>query len=88
MSQRILWRNERNAAIALLSIEFFCFLTLSSALAIEPVNKTPGGVAIKGYDPVAYFIDGQARGGIIKHSSMSGTAQYGILPVLSTRTFS
>jgi YHS domain-containing protein len=32
-------------------------LTLSPAFAIEPINKTPGGVAIKGYDPVAYFID-------------------------------
>jgi hypothetical protein len=26
---------------------------------VEPVNKTPEGVAIKGYDPVAYFMDGQ-----------------------------
>src|SRR5208337_3874751 len=27
------------------------------ASAIEPINKTSDGVAIKGYDPVAYFID-------------------------------
>ncbi|MGD0283014.1 MAG: YHS domain-containing (seleno)protein [Dissulfurispiraceae bacterium] len=33
--------------------------------AIEPVNKTSDGVAIKGYDPVAYFIDGKpVRGSI------------------------
>jgi len=31
----------------------------SPARAIEPVNKTSDGVAIKGYDPVAYFIDGK-----------------------------
>lgn len=29
------------------------------ASAIEPINKTSDGVAIKGYDPVAYFIDGK-----------------------------
>jgi hypothetical protein len=26
---------------------------------VAPVNKTAGGVAIKGYDPVAYFLDGK-----------------------------
>jgi len=27
--------------------------------AIDPINKTSDGVATKGYDPVAYFIDGK-----------------------------
>ena len=31
----------------------------SAALAINPVNKSRGGVAIKGYDPVAYFEQGE-----------------------------
>ena len=29
------------------------------ARAMEPINKTSDGVAVKGYDPVAYFIDGK-----------------------------
>ena len=31
----------------------------SAALATDPVNKSRGGVAIKGYDPVAYFEQGE-----------------------------
>lgn len=27
---------------------------------LEPVNKVDGGLALKGYDPVAYFIEGKA----------------------------
>ncbi len=33
----------------------------SAALAIDPVNKSRGGVAIKGYDPVAYFEEGGGK---------------------------
>ncbi len=33
------------------------------ASAIVPINKTSDGVAIKGYDPVAYFIDGKPVSG-------------------------
>ena len=40
----------------------------SPARAIEPVNKTSDGVAIKGYDPVAYFINGKP----VKGSRESG----------------
>ena len=35
-------------------------LVPAAALAIDPVNKNRGGVAIKGYDPVAYFEEGEA----------------------------
>ena len=39
----------------------FAFLTLAAvaARAERPVNTTLFGVAIKGYDPVAYFADGK-----------------------------
>ncbi|GAB4388094.1 MAG: hypothetical protein Kow0025_05280 [Thermodesulfovibrionales bacterium] len=47
--------------------KFTLFLALTLALfalscqrasGIEPINTTAGGVAIKGYDTVAYFLDG------------------------------
>ena len=34
----------------------------STALATDPVNKNRGGVAIKGYDSVAYFEQGEPVG--------------------------
>jgi YHS domain-containing protein len=57
MSARILRRNENNTVTAILIMAVFYLLSLSPAFAIEPINKTSDGVAIKGYDPVAYFID-------------------------------
>ncbi len=45
--------------MAILIMVMFYFLTLSPAFAIEPINKTSDGVAIKGYDPVSYFTDGK-----------------------------
>jgi hypothetical protein len=35
----------------------FLLMSATAALAVDPVNKTWTGVAIKGYDPVAYFAD-------------------------------
>lgn len=32
-------------------------LSCQKASSVEPINTTAGGVAIKGYDPVAYFLD-------------------------------
>ncbi len=55
VSARILRRNEKNTVAAILIMAVFYLLTLSPAFAIDPVNKTSDGVAIKGYDPVAYF---------------------------------
>ena len=41
----------------------------SSASAVEPVNKTFfGGVAIDGYDPVAYFEQGEPVEGSRSHT--------------------
>jgi YHS domain-containing protein len=57
MSAQIIRRKEKNTVTAILVMAVFYLLTLSPALAIEPINKTSDGVAIKGYDPVAYFVD-------------------------------
>ena len=57
MSAQILGRNKKNTATVILVLAAFYLLTLSPAFAIEPINKTSDGVAIKGYDPVAYFTD-------------------------------
>ncbi|MFI5295006.1 MAG: YHS domain-containing (seleno)protein [Thermodesulfovibrionales bacterium] len=57
MSARISRRSEKNTVVAILIIAVLYLLTLSPAFAIDPVNKTSDGVAIKGYDPVAYFTD-------------------------------
>lgn len=59
MSGLTSWRNERYSAMTIFVMAVLYLLTLSPAFAIEPVNKTSDGVAIKGYDPVAYFIDGK-----------------------------
>lgn len=57
MSARILGRSEKNTIKAILITVVFCLSTLTTAFAIDPVNKTSDSVAIKGYDPVAYFTD-------------------------------
>ena len=47
----------RKPTLTLLALTVFA---AASALAIEPVNKTTfGSLAIKGYDPVAYFTEGK-----------------------------
>ena len=42
-------------------------LTVTSAFAEPPVNRTDAGVAIKGYDPVAYFTESRAVKGNPAH---------------------
>lgn len=43
-----------------MALTFLLFCLTLSAFAVDPVNKSLiGGVAIKGYDPVAYFTDGR-----------------------------
>ena len=52
------------------SISVFILLILGSvALAADPVNKSWRGVAIKGYDAVAYFTEGEARKGAADHQA-------------------
>jgi len=42
------------------TVGFLLILSLAAcSSAVAPVNVTPEGVAIKGYDPVAYFTDGR-----------------------------
>ncbi len=43
-------------------------LTVMSAHADPPVNRTDAGVAIKGYDPVAYFTESRAVKGSREHA--------------------
>ena len=55
------------------SILFLCaafsFLAALPAGALSPINKTTfGGVAIDGWDPVAYFLDGKPVEGRREHS--------------------
>jgi len=57
ISAQMLRRNAKNTVKAILIMVVFYLLTLSPAFAIEPINKTSDWVAIKGYDPVAYFVD-------------------------------
>lgn len=50
--------------LRLRSVRSICFVVFFAAvaplLAISPVNRTLfGGLAIDGYDPVAYFVDGK-----------------------------
>lgn len=46
----------------------FGFLGIQDAYAKMLVNKDKGGMAIDGFDPVAYFKSGQAVGGNPTHS--------------------
>lgn len=50
---------ERVLKIFIIPIFMLCILALSSynVFALAPVNMDKGGIAIKGYDPVAYFIE-------------------------------
>jgi YHS domain-containing protein len=50
---------ERVLKIFIIPIFMLCILALSSynVFALAPVNLDKGGIAIKGYDPVAYFIE-------------------------------
>lgn len=44
-----------------LALAFVWLVGAAALLAVEPVNQSFfGGVAIEGYDPVAYFTDGRA----------------------------
>jgi YHS domain-containing protein len=44
-----------------------CLLAPQGALAVEPLNRDPSGVALKGYDPVAYFMEGKPVKGKKEH---------------------
>ncbi len=59
----------KSQAILLFSIvSLLGALTLIPAHANPPVNRTDAGVAIKGYDPVAYFTENRAVRGSREHA--------------------
>jgi YHS domain-containing protein len=43
-------------------------LAATAAWAVDPVNRTRAGIAIKGYDPVAYFTDSRPAKGSPDHT--------------------
>lgn len=53
----------RAATGALVAVPF-----AGAALAAEPEIYTDGGLAIRGYDPVAYFTDGKPTRGAAEHT--------------------
>lgn len=58
----------------------FAIITLTAgdgvAAADQKINIDKAGVAISGYDPVAYFEDGKPVKGIPAHQAMHGGATY------------
>jgi len=56
----------RSAAAAVIGL--LAALAAVPALAVEPVNRNRGGVAIEGYDPVAYFERGAPVEGSADHT--------------------
>jgi len=52
------------------------FLLVSCSSPIKPVNVTAEGIAIKGYDPVAYFTDGKPVQGVQEFSHKWNSATW------------
>jgi hypothetical protein len=48
----------------ILAMVVACWLATAAAAGVDPVNTTLFGVAIKGYDPVAYFTAGKPVEGL------------------------
>jgi YHS domain-containing protein len=49
----------RMRVMAVLALFVIMAFSCVKSSAVEPVNVTADGVAIKGYDPVAYFLEGR-----------------------------
>ena len=61
MSMHVIWERLRWSALAALPLAILTILGASAAWAGSPIDTGYfGTVAIKGYDPVAYFTDGRA----------------------------
>jgi YHS domain-containing protein len=50
-----------------LCLILFCSLMACGKTPVPPVNKTPDGLAIKGYDPVAYITQGTPLPGLAEN---------------------
>ena len=54
----------------------YAFFSCAKSSPISPVNVTPDGVAIKGYDPVAYFTDSRPIRGMPEFKYMWKSAEW------------
>jgi YHS domain-containing protein len=54
----------------------FALFSCAKATHVSPVNVTPEGVAIKGYDPVAYFMDKKPVKGMPEYRYEWGGARW------------
>jgi hypothetical protein len=61
-------RRPFRSAGAAAALGLLAALVAAPALAVEPVNQDRGGVAIEGYDPVAYFEQGEPVEGSADHA--------------------
>ena len=55
--------NRSHAGITTVCIAFFILMIASCSSNKHPVNSGPDGIAIKGFDPVAYFTMGKPQKG-------------------------
>src|SRR5262249_20634490 len=49
---------------------------LTTLLAVAPINQALSGLALQGYDPVAYFTESRARKGLPAYSATHNSATY------------
>lgn len=54
----------RTKGLLIVIVISYAFFSCAKSSPISPVNATSDGVAIKGYDPVAYFTDSRPLGGM------------------------
>jgi YHS domain-containing protein len=60
---KVFFINNNKSAVSMILSIMVVLTFINTASAVDEVNKTLFGVAIKGYDTVAYHIEGQALKG-------------------------
>lgn len=68
--------SKRQILATFLSTAFLLTRTVQAASLVDPINKNSAGIAIKGYDPVAYFELGKAEKGSALFSAQWGGATW------------
>jgi YHS domain-containing protein len=53
----ITFKRSRHIGITVIFIVSAVFFACTTSSAVDPINATSDGLAIKGYDPVAYFLE-------------------------------
>jgi hypothetical protein len=61
-------RRNQNKIVFGFAVFFVFIMFVSCSSAKSQVNAGPDGIAIKGYDPVAYFTEGQSVKGVNQFS--------------------